>query len=63
MSNGRSFWVKAAEYSGMDFKDAISGTEEMHGPFRTYDEAFVVWRQIATKWIDVCTHKAEIITA
>ncbi len=47
------YWVVGGEYADARFDRLAPGTgEERHGPFASYDEAFVVWRARARATID-----------
>ena len=56
------YLVVGGEYTGTDFKDVIPGTEELYGPFASYDEAFKVWQGRSRAQIDICCHKLNIKT-
>jgi hypothetical protein len=41
------FWVIGADYGDIDFTRPVDGTERVHGPFGSYQEATMVWRERA----------------
>jgi hypothetical protein len=43
----RQFWVIGADYGDIDFSRPVDGTARVHGPFGSYQEASVVWREQA----------------
>jgi hypothetical protein len=43
----RQFWVIGADYGDIDFSRPVDGTTRVHGPFGSYQEASVVWREQA----------------
>ena len=43
----RQFWVIGGEYRDPEFQDLDLSTSTVHGPFRDYDEANLVWRERA----------------
>jgi len=47
------YWVVGGEYADLGFDRLASGSrEERHGPFATYNEAFMVWQARARATID-----------
>lgn len=47
------YWVVGGEYADARFEKLAPGTrEERHGPFATYDEAYVKWQERARATID-----------
>jgi hypothetical protein len=44
----RQFWVIGADYGDIDFTRPVDGTTRVHGPFGSYQEATIVWREQAT---------------
>jgi hypothetical protein len=45
----RQFWVIGADYGDIDFARAVDGSTRVHGPFGSYQEATIVWREQATE--------------
>ena len=45
----RQYWVIGAEYGDIDFTQPVDGTAQLHGPFGSYQEATLVWRERATE--------------
>jgi hypothetical protein len=43
----RQFWVIGADYGDIDFTRPLDGTAQVHGPFGSYQEAAIVWREQA----------------
>jgi hypothetical protein len=43
----RQFWVIGADYGDIDFTRPVDGTTRVHGPFGSYQEASLVWREQA----------------
>ena len=43
----RQFWVIGADYGDIEFTRPVDGTARVHGPFGSYQEATVVWRERA----------------
>ena len=43
----RQFWVIGADYGDIDFTRPVDGTAHVHGPFGSYQEAVIVWRERA----------------
>ncbi len=43
----RQFWVIGADYRDIDFTRPVDGTVRVHGPFGSYQEATLVWRERA----------------
>lgn len=43
----RQFWVIGADYGDIDFTRPVDGTARLHGPFDSYQEATIVWRERA----------------
>ena len=43
----RQFWVIGADYGDIDFTRPVDGTAQVHGPFASYQEAAIVWRERA----------------
>lgn len=43
------------------FKDIVVGTEEVYGPFESYDEALNVWRGRMGWNVDNCCHRLFIV--
>jgi hypothetical protein len=43
----RQFWVVGADYGDIGFTRPVDGTTRVHGPFGSYQEATVVWREQA----------------
>ena len=43
----RQFWVIGADYGDIDFTRPVDGTTRVHGPFGSYQEATIVWREQA----------------
>ena len=43
----RQFWVIGADYGDIDFTRPLDGTAQVHGPFGSYQEATIVWRERA----------------
>jgi hypothetical protein len=41
------FWVIGADYGDIGFTRPIDGTTQVHGPFGSYQEATIVWREQA----------------
>lgn len=41
----KQFWVIGGEYRDPEFQDMDLATSSVHGPFRDYDEANLVWRE------------------
>ncbi|CAN1570983.1 Protein of unknown function DUF4170 [Rhabdaerophilaceae bacterium] len=41
----KQFWVIGGEYRCVEFQDVVPGTEQVFGPFLSYDEANQVWRE------------------
>lgn len=63
MASARKYWVQAADHSDMSFQTPLEGTEEFFGPFLSYEDAFIAWHRVAWRWIDVCTHRARILSS
>jgi len=56
------FHVKGGIYTDMSFTKLEPGEKPVDlGPFRTYDEAHIAWRDIASRTIDICTAKYWIV--
>lgn len=51
------FWVIGGEYENSDFQHMIECTEERHGPFETYDEAYKCWANRAWLTVDNCLYR------
>ena len=48
-----SYWVVGGEYADARFERLARGArEERHGPFATYDEAYVKWQERARATVD-----------
>ncbi len=45
----RQYWVIGAEYGDIDFSRPVDGTTQVHGPFGSYQEATLAWRERATE--------------
>jgi hypothetical protein len=45
----RQFWVIGADYGDIDFRRPVDGTTRVHGPFGSYQEATIVWREQAVE--------------
>ena len=45
----------------MDFKDLIDGTQEIHGPYDSYEEAYDVWNSRAWSTVDDCQARFTIV--
>jgi len=43
----RQFWVIGADYGDIEFSRPVDGTARVHGPFVSYQEAMIVWRERA----------------
>ncbi len=43
----RQFWVIGADYGDIEFTRPVDGTTRVHGPFGSYQEATIVWREQA----------------
>ncbi len=43
----RQFWVIGADYGDIDFAWPVDGSTRVHGPFGSYQEASIVWREQA----------------
>ena len=41
----KQFWVIGGEYRDPEFQEMDLSTSSVHGPFRNYDEANLVWRE------------------
>jgi hypothetical protein len=52
--NSEQFWVAGGEFTDMTFSVLESGSGERFGPFATYPEAYVKWRERACATIDIC---------
>ena len=52
------FHVTGGIYADMTFTKLEPGQKPVRlGPFRSYDEAHVAWRDIASRTIDICCAK------
>jgi hypothetical protein len=43
----RQFWVIGADYGDIEFTRPVDGTTRVHGPFGSYQEAMITWRERA----------------
>jgi hypothetical protein len=43
----RQYWVIGADYGDIEFTRPLDGTARVHGPFGSYREAAIVWRERA----------------
>jgi len=41
------YWVIGSEFTGTDFSQVVDGTQCVHGPFASYDDARHTWRERA----------------
>ena len=47
------YWVVGGEYADARFETLAKGTRaERHGPFATYDQAYVKWQERARATVD-----------
>ncbi len=57
-----SFWVIGGEYTDTTFTKLMSHRKKKkYGPFRSYDQAFVVWSEKSWKAFDDCFVRYEIV--
>ncbi|MCC6889789.1 MAG: DUF4170 domain-containing protein [Hyphomicrobiales bacterium] len=45
----KQFWVIGADYGSIEFTDPVAGSTRVHGPFGSYEEAMVTWRERASE--------------
>ena len=56
------YWVIGGEYTDLSFTKLAAGTsEERHGPFATYKEAYEVWQSRARATVDDAMVRFRII--
>jgi hypothetical protein len=56
------YWVTGGEFTDLSFKTLRPGTtEERHGPFASYKEAYEVWQSRARATIDDAMVRFRII--
>ena len=56
------YWVTGGEYADTSFAALAPGkSEERHGPFPSYDEAFRHWQERARATIDDATVRFRIV--
>jgi hypothetical protein len=54
--------VKGGIFTDTTFTDVVPGTEEIYGPFDTYEKAKQAWMSGMFNWkLDICTHRLRII--
>lgn len=41
------FWIVGGEYRDIRFDALVPGSEQLHGPFPSYDEALASWQRLA----------------
>jgi len=54
------FKVEGGVYTNTSFQDLVPGTQEVYGPFDSYEEAYKTWSGKARANIDVCCHRLVI---
>lgn len=56
------YWVIGGEYADARFETLALGTsEERHGPFASYDDAYIVWQARARATVDDALVRFRII--
>jgi hypothetical protein len=50
----QQFWVVGGEYRDTNFQEAVRGSEEWYGPFKTYEAARQEWARHAWSTVDDC---------
>lgn len=57
-----AFWVVGGEYKDTLFQEIIPGkSEERHGPFATYEEAYKTWSARAWATVDDAMTRFRIV--
>jgi hypothetical protein len=56
----KQFWIVGGEYTDMTFSVLDDGKAERHGPFASYEEAYVKWNERARATIDICQARFRI---
>ena len=55
------YLVQGGVYTDTDFETLVPGTEEVYGPFNSYDLALTAWkRAMFTQKLDICNHRVRI---
>jgi hypothetical protein len=52
-----AFYVDGGVFTDTDWQKIEPGTEEVYGPYKTYEEALAKWRGAMGWKIDTCTHR------
>lgn len=56
------FWVVGGEYTDTNFREIMPGhTEERHGPFASYEEAYKKWSARAWATVDDAMTRFRIV--
>ena len=55
------FFVYGGEWTSTKWIDLVPDTYQEFGPYKTYKEALIKWKEISMKWVDVC-HRRYLIT-
>jgi hypothetical protein len=55
--NCSGYWVYGGEYVDTRFQDIKIGTEQVEGPYHTYQEAFNEWRKLSFLNVDNCHYR------
>lgn len=55
------YQVKGGIFTGTDFQTLEKGTQEVYGPFATYEAALEQWNSATWAKVDICCHRLQIL--
>jgi hypothetical protein len=62
--NGREIWVVwGGIFRDTSFSELEAGTEELHGPFASMQDAEKVWLERMRRMVDIASHRLFVLRA
>ena len=55
------YWVIGSEYTNTGFREIVDGTQHVYGPFISYDDAQMTWREQANATRSRCHVRYTIV--